>query len=109
MAQMPLEGQTLAWADVNRQFHFTLYTPSDSPLLLQMINTLWDRSLLYREVNASRADNRVHAVDEHAEILRSVIAGDIPAAARSVRKHIRRSARVLLASELSAENGLEPE
>ena len=90
MAMMPLEGQTLAWSEVNRQFHFMFYTPADSPLLLQMINTLWDRMLLYREVNAARADNRVHAVDEHNEILRNVMAGDIPSAARSVRKHIRR-------------------
>jgi DNA-binding GntR family transcriptional regulator len=104
MAMMPLEGQAQAWSEVNRQFHFMLYAPSDSPLLLQMINTLWDRMLLYREVNAARAVNRVHAVDEHAEILRNVVAGDIPAAARSVRKHIRRSARALSASAV-AEDG----
>ena len=108
MAQMPLEGQATAWSDVNRQFHFMLYTPADSPVLLQMINTLWDRSLLYREVNAGRVDNRVDAVEEHAEILNSVIAGDIPAAARSVRKHIRRSARAMLASERHAVDGPQP-
>jgi DNA-binding GntR family transcriptional regulator len=108
MAMMPLEGQTLAWSEVNRQFHFMFYTPADSPLLLQMINTLWDRMLLYREVNAARADNRVHAVDEHNEILRNVMAGDIPSAARSVRKHIRRSARALAVSEHAAADGQQP-
>jgi len=108
MAQMPLEGQALAWSEINRQFHFMLYTPADSPVLLQMINTLWDRSLLYREINA-RSNNRADAVDEHAEILNNVIAGDIPAAARAVRKHIRRAARALLAGERRAANGTHPE
>jgi DNA-binding GntR family transcriptional regulator len=108
MAMMPLQGQALAWSEVNRQFHFMFYTPADSPLLLQMINTLWDRMLLYREVNASRADNRVYAVEEHAEILRNVVAGDTAAAARSVRKHIRRSARALALSELGAHDGSMP-
>ena len=73
MARMPTQGQVLQWSELNRQFHFMLYSAASSPLLLQMITTLWDRSRLYREVNAGRATNRIQAVAEHAEIVRKHI------------------------------------
>jgi DNA-binding GntR family transcriptional regulator len=99
MARMPPEGQALQWSELNRQFHFMIYAQANSPLLLQIITTLWDRSRLYREVNAGRARNRIQAVAEHAEILRRLTLGDQAGAASAVRKHIRRSVRDLMASE----------
>jgi DNA-binding GntR family transcriptional regulator len=99
MARMPPEGQALLWSELNRQFHFMLYASANSPLLLQIIATLWDRSRLYREVNAGRVSNRIKAVTEHAEILHHLSVGDGAGAAGAVRKHIRRSVRDLMASE----------
>jgi DNA-binding GntR family transcriptional regulator len=89
---------------MNRDWHFRLYQAAGAPLLVQMIGVLWDRSSLYRLGNAAREDNRVKAVAEHAAVIERLRAGDTSGAARSVRDHIRRAARDMLAQRESGAN-----
>ena len=77
-----------AWSDLNRQWHFALYEASSSPILVQLINILWDRYTLYRLVNASGRERRIGSVEEHAEVLRQLEAGNAAGAARAIKNHI---------------------
>jgi len=99
LARTPATGSATQWGNLNREWHLALYTPSRAPLLLQMIALLWDRSLLYRELNAARMENRIHAIEEHHDVIRCIEGGDIAGACRSLRRHIVRAARHVLDAE----------
>lgn len=86
------EEQAFEWGNLNRQWHLQLYQAAGSPLLLQMISTLWDRSTLYRQLNNAQADHRRKSVLEHTGILEALEQGDPAGAARALRRHIQRSA-----------------
>lgn len=101
MAQMTARARPAQWFEMNRAWHFALYGAGDSPLLAQMITLLWDRSELYRLSNAAREDNRVKSVEEHAAVIRHLRSGNVPAAARAIRHHIRRAARDMLPGEVT--------
>lgn len=79
-----------AWNDANREWHLSLYRAADSPLLLELISMLWDRSILYRHVYAEQEHNREVSNEEHREIMARISTGDVTGAGRLIRKHIRR-------------------
>lgn len=86
------EAQAGEWGALNRDWHLSLYRASESPILFQMISTLWDRSTLYRQLNNARADHRRKSVVEHQSILDALAQKDAAGAARALRRHIQRSA-----------------
>lgn len=88
MSKLTATTQSETWGDLNREWHFTLYEAADSPILLEMIKTLWDRSSLYRHVYVGSRKHRDQSVTEHAEALRQIRAGKAAAAARTIRNHI---------------------
>ena len=81
------------WFELNRAWHFTVYEAGRTWVLTEMINTLWDRSRPYRIGRMINPGNRVNAVSEHREILELLRAGNVDAAARHIRRHIRHAAR----------------
>jgi DNA-binding GntR family transcriptional regulator len=86
------EEQASEWGALNRVWHLRLYQGAGSPMLLQMISMLWDRSTLYRQLNNAQVDHRRKSVVEHASILEALEQGDAAGAARGLRRHIQRSA-----------------
>jgi DNA-binding GntR family transcriptional regulator len=98
-----------AWNEANREWHMTLYRAADSPLLLELISTLWDRSILYRHVYAEQEQSRATSNAEHREMLRQISAGNGAGAGRLIRKHIRRPRKEMRRREAAAdEEGIRP-
>lgn len=98
MEAMPPQGAASRWRDLNRDFHFAIYSAGDSPLLIQLISALWDRTSLYREVLAARPDARAASVAQHADILTHLEARNAAGAGRAMRTHIRRGMRDMRAT-----------
>lgn len=88
------------WGRLNRRWHFTIYEAAASATLVQLITALWDRTSVYREVNATNAQRRAASVAQHSEVLRRLSARDASGAARAMRQHLRRGMRDMLATEV---------
>ncbi len=56
-------------SDLNRRFHFTVYQACNRPLLLEMLNDLWDRSSRYRTMQAHDSARVKEELGEHRQIL----------------------------------------
>ena len=76
--------------DANRDFHLALVGASGNPLLVQMVEQLWLRSIgapIYE--HQAETPERMHAdADEHEEILRAIEAGDARGAESLTRRHV---------------------
>lgn len=91
----------------HREFHRAVYRASDNPVLIDILERLWDKADRYRLVglrhgeDSERDHARVEA--EHVAIYEAVAAGDAEAAAQVMADHIRRSLgrRAIVALESS--------
>jgi DNA-binding GntR family transcriptional regulator len=77
---------------IHREFHRSIYSASHNPLLMSLLEGLWDKADRYRLVGLqskpdSRADQKRVQV-EHIAIAEAVIAGDARAAERTMKRHI---------------------
>jgi DNA-binding GntR family transcriptional regulator len=66
-----------AYADLNREFHFTVYEYAGSPLLLSLMRLLW-----------ASLQGSPSAGCQHDPIVAALRAGDEEAAAARTREHI---------------------
>ena len=73
-----------AYADLNREFHFTVYEYAHSPLLLSLMRLLW--AALHGGPRVARS--HAESARQHDEILAALRAGDAEAAAQRTREHI---------------------
>ena len=73
-----------AYAELNREFHFTLYEYAHSPLLMSLMRLLW------ASLHGGPRVRRTHAesVRQHQEILEALRDGDATAAAALTHRHI---------------------
>jgi DNA-binding GntR family transcriptional regulator len=73
-----------SYAELNREFHFTVYEYAHSPLLLSLMRLLW------ASLRGGPKVSRTHAESarQHSEILRALRGGDEADAARLTREHI---------------------
>ncbi|WP_327686350.1 GntR family transcriptional regulator [Streptomyces sp. NBC_00467] len=80
---------------VHRAFHRSLYTASHNPLLMSLLEGLWDKADRYRrlslESKPESPDDQERVREEHAAIAEAVIAGDARTAERVMKKHVRGS------------------
>jgi DNA-binding GntR family transcriptional regulator len=79
------------WRELNREWHFRLYDSSKSPVMLELIHSLWDRSSLYLQAYPSGHGHRRASVAEHAQILELCERGDALGAAGAVETHVKRA------------------
>jgi DNA-binding GntR family transcriptional regulator len=72
------------YAELNREFHFTLYQHAHSPLLLSLMRLLW------ASLHGGPRVRRTHAesVRQHEEILNALRAADPVTAAAITHQHI---------------------
>jgi len=72
------------YADLNREFHFTVYEYARSPLLMSLMRLLW------ASLNPGPRVRRSHAESarQHGEILLALADGDAAAASARTYKHI---------------------
>ena len=92
---VPLAGNpTLEALVAHRAFHVAIYTASHNDLLVQTLDSLWDRADRYRRlVLATGRDeaDRDRAAREHAELVELVVAGDDEGVAQVMRAHVESS------------------
>ncbi len=81
---------------LNRNFHFAIYQAAERPLLLQIITSLWDRSVRYRRVYTSLRDRQLQALSEHKAIYDACKAGDPIAAGNAVRLNVHQTTEGIL-------------
>jgi DNA-binding GntR family transcriptional regulator len=95
-ALRPLTGSAdLDALIAHREFHRCIYRASGNPILIDILERLWDKADRYRMVGLgarrdSAADSR-RVADEHRRIAAAVEDGDPDAAAEAMRVHIDRS------------------
>ncbi len=80
---------------LNREFHFTIYESASSPMLLSMMRLLWQAMPDGPKVTRSHRES----VDQHAELIEALGAGDAEHAATVTERHILGTDH--LASEIS--------
>lgn len=77
---------------VHRAFHRSVYTASHNPLLMSLLEGLWDKADRYRQIGLrsepDSADDRERVRREHIAIAEAVIAGDARAAEQTMKKHV---------------------
>jgi DNA-binding GntR family transcriptional regulator len=78
------EGENARYAELNREFHLTVYEYAHSPLLMSLMRLLW------ASLHGGPRGRRTHAdsVRQHVEILDALRAGDAAAAASLTHRHI---------------------
>jgi DNA-binding GntR family transcriptional regulator len=83
--------------DLNRDFHFSIYRMSSNATLVQMIESLWDRSTVYRRMYTFMPERARLALQEHKVILQACKARDSVQAGRAVRENVQQTTRGILA------------
>jgi DNA-binding GntR family transcriptional regulator len=73
-----------AYAELNREFHFAVYSCAHSPLLLSLMRLLWASLHGGPQVRRSHAES----VRQHDEILAALAAADAAAASARTYQHI---------------------
>jgi DNA-binding GntR family transcriptional regulator len=79
-----------AYAELNREFHFTVYEYAHSPLLLSLMRLLW--ASLHPGPRVSRT--HAESARQHDGILQALTQGDATAAAARTHQHIMGAAPV---------------
>jgi DNA-binding GntR family transcriptional regulator len=81
-------GDDASYADLNREFHFTVYEYAGSPLLLTLMRLLW------ASLHGGPRVSRTHAESarQHDAILTALKAGDAADAAAQTHQHIMSAA-----------------
>ncbi|WP_235999559.1 GntR family transcriptional regulator [Qaidamihabitans albus] len=72
------------YAELNREFHFTIYESAASPMLLSMMRLLWQAMPAGPLVTRSHRES----VRQHDELVDALAAGDTEQAAAITEKHI---------------------
>lgn len=88
----PTDTDALA---AHREFHRSIYVASRNPILIDILERLWDKADRYRLVGLrSRGDSEedsLRVAKEHRDIADAVIAGDPERAEHAMHDHVSRS------------------
>ena len=76
------------WTTRHKAFHFSLFAACPSPLLLGMVDSLFDRAERYRRFSAKHRQSARHKLDEHQNLMNAVLARDEKTALALSREHI---------------------
>jgi DNA-binding GntR family transcriptional regulator len=79
------------WEAVHREFHLTLISGCQKPLLLQFCNQLLNLNDRYRRVFLTRTSGDRNVAQEHSEIAQGAVARDIEYSSDKLRQHIHRT------------------
>ena len=91
--------------DLNGAFHFTLYTASQNAILCQLIESLWERSTVYRRRFTFMPERAEQALAEHKRILDACRRGDAAAAASAVRLNVGQTRKAISESSADTDEG----
>lgn len=86
-----------AWAEADERYHRLLIALAGNRLMMQTIQSLWDRAHRARMVTLRLRPIPENSTKEHIAIVDAIRAGDETSAATLYRKHRERGSRELLA------------
>jgi DNA-binding GntR family transcriptional regulator len=86
-----------AWLQLNDEFHLRLYESAGRPRLSALIDNLRDASAPYIHMFVASRPLNERANEEHQEVLDACVAGNVQAAKRAIREHLRHASRDLAA------------
>lgn len=97
------------YGKINRAFHMAIYEFSGLPLLMTMIDDLWNKAELNRcrSVFSLVPNMAEHSFEEHLALLESIENRDVEAALENLRKH-KHYSRVKLLESLESLDNQEP-
>lgn len=84
--RMEAEEDPIEWKEMNCEFHTSLYTPSDRPMILDQLSVL--RRQVDRYIRSHLEMMREQSENDHREILRALMIKDLPLATSHLRKHL---------------------
>ncbi|MCY1555141.1 FCD domain protein [compost metagenome] len=76
------------WAQRHKAYHFALFSACPSPLLLRMIDSLFDRAERYRRFSALHRTGERRKGDEHKQLMDAALARDSEKAVELLKRHI---------------------
>ncbi len=79
------------WAARHKAFHFALLSACPSPLILGMIDSLFDRAERYRRYSALHRQTERHKGNEHQALVKAALARDKEKAVQLLHHHIDRT------------------
>lgn len=79
------------WSERHKAFHFALFSACRSPLLLGMIDSLFDRAERYRRFSALHRQTERHKGNEHQTLMKAALSRDKEKAVKLLRQHIERT------------------
>lgn len=85
------------WSARHRAFHLGLYAACTSPMLLDLVDVLFDKAERYRRWSSQHRQEVRHKNQEHQALTSAVIARDADKAIELLRKHISRTERLVAA------------
>ncbi len=98
----------MRWAELNWEFHATLYGPAQRPRLLAMIHTLHVNIDRYIRLQITQMDYRDRSQIEHQRLLDACSQGDAQAAVEILTHHIGEAADQLVLYLLRTSQQLAP-
>jgi DNA-binding GntR family transcriptional regulator len=97
------------WLKLNDEFHLRLYASAERPRLSALIDSLRDASKPYIHMFVVSRSPSERANEEHKAILDACTAGDVDAARRAIRDHLRHASRDLAAFLGARDDGRQAE
>ncbi len=96
-AEFGQETDSARWGEINRSFHYSLYTASRRPYYLQIVQTSLDRIDRYLRAQLTLTNGMTRADREHQAILAACVDRDADLASRLTRDHVLNAGRSLVA------------
>lgn len=88
MIETPVDGTPTGELDFNRALHSEIYSACGNPVLVEILDRLWDQSDRYRMITIAHEHSSDIPVREHEAIVDAVRDGDSRLAARLMRQHV---------------------
>ena len=80
----------------NTQFHFSIYSYADSPLLLEMLNRLWARVFPYAFMYAILNQDKTKAMKSHWRMFEGFAERDKKKIKDALREDLERAASIII-------------
>ncbi len=91
-----IEGDSIRWSELNREFHATLYAPAERPRLLALINSLRANVERYLRIYISLMHYKQRSQRQHREILTACERRDVGAAGKVLEEHLSDTSELLI-------------
>lgn len=105
LLELSQAGSSTDRLEHNYQLHRAMYVASDSAVLIEILDRLWDRSDRYRMILVRGEDTANTAHAEHEAIVEAFCSGGATTAGRLLREHLAAARDVLLKKVKDNEGG----